>query len=147
MLQSRYKRKSHLLTVGHHHITFEAVAAFLAATPTRLVSVAVEDVLGLDDQVNVPGTVGEHPNWRRRWPLLLEELASDQRLTRIADAVERLISSDPVRKEFLANARWANTLYQAVKPDRLAQAPHTAADRLDGVSTKPTNERTTTSRR
>ena len=39
------------------------------------------------------------------------------RLTRIADAVDRLISPDPVRKEFLANARWANTLYQAVKPD------------------------------
>jgi len=74
---------------GHHHITFEAVAAFLAATPTRLVSVAVEDVLGLDDQVNVPGTVGEHPNWRRRWPLLLEELASDQRLTRIAATFSR----------------------------------------------------------
>jgi 4-alpha-glucanotransferase len=74
---------------GHHNITFEAVAAFLAATPARLVSVAVEDVLGLEDQVNVPGTVGEHPNWRRRWPLLLEELASDQRLTRIAATFSR----------------------------------------------------------
>jgi 4-alpha-glucanotransferase len=74
---------------GHHDITFEAVAAFLAATPTRLVSVAVEDVLGLEDQVNVPGTVSEHPNWRRRWPVLLEELASDQRLTRIAATFSR----------------------------------------------------------
>ncbi len=27
------------------------------------------------DQVNVPGTVTEHPNWRRRWPVRLEELA------------------------------------------------------------------------
>ena len=40
-----------------------------------------------------------------------------ERLTRIADAVDRLISPDPVRKEFLANTRWANTLYQAAKPD------------------------------
>ena len=39
------------------------------------------------------------------------------RLTRIANAVDRLISPDPVRKELLANARWANTLFQAVKPD------------------------------
>jgi len=70
-------------------IGFEEVAAFLAATPTRLVSVAVEDVLALDDQVNVPGTVGEHPNWRRRWPVSLEELASDQRLTRIAAIFSR----------------------------------------------------------
>jgi len=74
---------------GHRDITFEAVATFLAATPTRLVSVAVEDVLGLQDQVNVPGTIDEHPNWRRRWPLLLEELASDQRLTRIAATFSR----------------------------------------------------------
>jgi 4-alpha-glucanotransferase len=74
---------------GHRDITFEVVDAFLAATPTRLVSVAVEDVVGLQDQVNVPGTVGEHPNWRRRWPLLLEELVSDQRLTRIAATFSR----------------------------------------------------------
>jgi len=74
---------------GHRDITFEVVAAFLAATPTRLVSVAVEDVVGLQDQVNVPGTVSEHPNWRRRWPLLLEELVSDQRLTRIAATFSR----------------------------------------------------------
>ena len=74
---------------GHHNITFEAVAAFLAATPAKLVSVAVEDVLGLEDQVNVPGTVSEHPNWRRRWPLLLEEFASDQRLMRIAAIFSR----------------------------------------------------------
>ena len=42
---------------GRQQIGFEEVAAFLAATPTRLVSVAVEDVLALEDQVNVPGTV------------------------------------------------------------------------------------------
>ena len=39
------------------------------------------------------------------------------RLTRIAEAVDRLISPDPLRKEFLGHARWVTTLYQAVKPD------------------------------
>jgi type I restriction enzyme R subunit len=39
------------------------------------------------------------------------------RLSGIADAVDRLISPDPVRKDFLTHARWVNTLYQAVKPD------------------------------
>jgi 4-alpha-glucanotransferase len=74
---------------GHLQISFEQVAAFLAATPTRLVSVAIEDVLGMHDQVNVPGTVTEHPNWQRRWPILLEELASDQRMLRIAGTFSR----------------------------------------------------------
>jgi 4-alpha-glucanotransferase len=74
---------------GNHQIGFDEVAAFLAATPTRLVSIAIEDVLGVEDQVNVPGTVTEHPNWRRRWPILLEALASDQRMRRIAATFSR----------------------------------------------------------
>lgn len=39
------------------------------------------------------------------------------RLTKIVDAVEALISPDPLRKDFLAQERWVRTLYQAVKPD------------------------------
>ena len=39
------------------------------------------------------------------------------RLNRVADAVERLISPDPLRKDFLAHAKWVMALYQAVKPD------------------------------
>ncbi|MEP7153388.1 MAG: type I restriction enzyme endonuclease domain-containing protein, partial [Nitrospira sp.] len=39
------------------------------------------------------------------------------RLTKIAGAVECLISPDPLRKDFLAQERWVRTLFQAVKPD------------------------------
>jgi 4-alpha-glucanotransferase len=74
---------------GSQHIGFDDVVAFLAATPTRLVSIAIEDVLAIEDQVNVPGTVNEHPNWRRRWPVVLEELSSDQRLRRAAATLSR----------------------------------------------------------
>jgi 4-alpha-glucanotransferase len=35
--------------------------------------VTMEDVLALTEQVNVPGTVDEHPNWRRRLPVDLDE--------------------------------------------------------------------------
>jgi 4-alpha-glucanotransferase len=74
---------------GSQQPGFDDVAAFLAATPARLVSIAIEDVLEIADQVNVPGTVTEHPNWQRRWPVLLEELAADQRLRRIAATLAR----------------------------------------------------------
>ena len=40
-----------------------------------------------------------------------------ERLTRIAEAVETLISPDPLRKDFLAHERYVCTLFQAVKPD------------------------------
>lgn len=68
---------------------FEAIVSFLAATPTRLVSVALDDVLGMVDQINIPGTVDQHPNWRRRLPIPVEELSGDQRLRRTAAALAR----------------------------------------------------------
>jgi type I restriction enzyme R subunit len=40
-----------------------------------------------------------------------------ERLTKIGDAVNSLVSPDPVRKDFLAHVQWSTALYQAVKPD------------------------------
>ena len=40
----------------------------VAATPAALALLPVEDALGLEEQPNLPGTVGGHPNWRRRLP-------------------------------------------------------------------------------
>ena len=52
----------------------------------------------------------------------IEQLAvgSMERLQRIADAVDALISPDPLRREFLGHERVVNTLYGAVKPDPAA---------------------------
>jgi 4-alpha-glucanotransferase len=68
---------------------FERVTAFLAATPARLVSVAIEDVFGAREQMNIPGTVDEYPNWRIRWPVSLEQLQDDARLMRLSEAFAR----------------------------------------------------------
>jgi 4-alpha-glucanotransferase len=54
---------------------FLGALELLVRSPARLVAVAVEDLLGVVDQPNVPGTVAEHPNWRRRLPVALEQLA------------------------------------------------------------------------
>jgi 4-alpha-glucanotransferase len=53
-----------------------AVAGFLARTRSRLMAISLEDMLGLVDQPNIPGTVNEHPNWRRRLPVGLDGLAA-----------------------------------------------------------------------
>jgi 4-alpha-glucanotransferase len=53
-----------------------AVVGFLARTKSRLLAISLEDLLGVVDQPNIPGTVDEHPNWRRRLPLALDEIAS-----------------------------------------------------------------------
>ncbi len=44
-------------------------------------------------------------------------VGSLDRLTKIAEAVECLISPDPLRKDFLGQEGWVRTLFQAVKPD------------------------------
>ena len=63
-----------------------AVASFLAATPSRLVVISLDDVLGVADQVNVPGTIDQHPNWRRKLPVAVEEVETLDDLRRVARA-------------------------------------------------------------
>jgi 4-alpha-glucanotransferase len=46
----------------------DAAIRFVAMTPAQLALVPLEDLLGLMDQPNLPGTLDEHPNWRRRYP-------------------------------------------------------------------------------
>lgn len=55
---------------------FAAAASFLAETPSRLITVAIEDLLDVTEQMNVPGTSTQHPNWRRKLPVRLEEWSS-----------------------------------------------------------------------
>ena len=53
-----------------------SVANFLARTKSRLLAVSLEDLLGVVDQPNIPGTIDEHPNWRRRLPVAIEDMTA-----------------------------------------------------------------------
>ena len=55
-----------------------AVHRFLSRTSCRLFAVQLDDALGADEQANLPGTVDEHPNWRRKIGVNLEDLAEHQ---------------------------------------------------------------------
>ena len=75
--------------LGHHGIesnTLYAIAEFLARTKSRLMAIGLEDLLGVVDQPNVPGTVDEHPNWRRRLPLCVDEIAASVDMARLRKA-------------------------------------------------------------
>ena len=39
------------------------------------------------EQANLPGTVDQHPNWRRKLPLALEAWASDPRVSETTQAM------------------------------------------------------------
>ena len=44
----------------------DAALRAVARSPSRLALIPLEDALGLEDQPNLPGTIDEYPNWRRR---------------------------------------------------------------------------------
>jgi len=64
--------------------------AYLARSPACVLVVQLEDVLGARDQVNLPGTTTEHPNWLRKLPLALERWPGDERFTELAHTLGQL---------------------------------------------------------
>ena len=52
----------------------DAALAYVALSPSRLMLAPLEDLLGIAEQPNLPGTIDEHPNWRRRLALRAREL-------------------------------------------------------------------------
>ena len=69
----------------------EAFHLFLSRTPTALKAIQLEDALGALEQANLPGTIDEHPNWRRKISVPLEELAAEKGLS----ALLRLFAKTP----------------------------------------------------
>lgn len=63
---------------------FASVTALLGRTPCRILSVSLDDIVGVAHQTNVPGTTDSHPNWRRRLPLTLDELQASDSLMQVA---------------------------------------------------------------
>jgi len=64
-----------------------AVHAWLARAPSAVMMVQLEDVLGMPEQANLPGTTDQHPNWRRKLALGLKALETDERWNLLAQAL------------------------------------------------------------
>jgi 4-alpha-glucanotransferase len=47
--------------------------AFVASTPAPLAIYPLEDLLALAEMPNLPGSIDEHPNWRRRLAVPVSE--------------------------------------------------------------------------
>jgi 4-alpha-glucanotransferase len=57
-----------------------AIHSYLSRTPSWLVLANIEDGLEEISQTNLPGTVENHPNWRRKYASPIETLVGDERI-------------------------------------------------------------------
>ncbi len=62
----------------------QAVHRFLGSSKARLVLAQLEDMLAQREQVNVPGTTTEEPNWKRTYSTPIEALESHETFAAIA---------------------------------------------------------------
>jgi len=67
----------------------DAAIEFVASTPAPLALVPIEDILGSVEQPNLPGTIDEHPNWRRRLAAPAQELLQQPVARRRLESLQR----------------------------------------------------------
>ena len=70
----------------------DACMGYIASTPAPLVLLPLEDALGELEQPNLPGPGDEHPNWRRRWTVPVQEMlltpTTSERLKRLRETLQ-----------------------------------------------------------
>ena len=113
-------------------VLFVAAHSFLARTAAVLAMPQLDDITGEVDPVNVPTTSDEHPNWRRRNSLGLEELEAQPRFRalfallgaagRLRDVAPGSAASAPTVKGDAQPAR-----VEAAREPMPARAPKSAA--------------------
>jgi 4-alpha-glucanotransferase len=65
------------------------VLEYLAQSPAALVEIRLEDVFGLTEQQNLPGTTNEYPNWKGKIPLSLSRMQEAAEPRRLAARMAR----------------------------------------------------------
>ncbi len=78
-----------------------AVHLYIARAPSKIMMLQLEDVAGQLEQVNLPGTTDERPNWRRRLALNLEDLVDDPRMRALTGSLREVrgLGAAPPRAE------------------------------------------------
>ena len=66
---------SAVTAAGESREFIESVHSLLSQAASRLVMLQLEDLCGYVEMVNMPGTIDEHPNWRRRMIDDVDDLA------------------------------------------------------------------------
>ncbi|OSQ53067.1 4-alpha-glucanotransferase [Marivita geojedonensis] len=71
----------------------------LAQSPAALVSMQMDDVFGELEAQNLPGTINEHPNWRRRLSVPIEAMEQSSALRHISDVMRATRGASPHKED------------------------------------------------
>jgi 4-alpha-glucanotransferase len=67
-----------------------AVQKYLAQSPSHIQLIPIEDALEIAEQVNIPGTIDQHPNWLQKLPVALEDFLQENSVKQIAQAMNKV---------------------------------------------------------
>jgi 4-alpha-glucanotransferase len=65
-----------------------AIQLYLARSAAALVVLQIEDLIGMTDPVNVPGTSDQHPNWQRKITASIEDVFEDEATAELLEDVQ-----------------------------------------------------------
>ncbi|MDI6853603.1 MAG: 4-alpha-glucanotransferase [Deltaproteobacteria bacterium] len=65
------------------------VLEYLGQSAAALAEIRLEDVFGVSEQQNMPGTIAEYPNWRKKLPLSLAQMRQAPELQELAKRMAR----------------------------------------------------------
>ncbi|XPF93922.1 4-alpha-glucanotransferase [Colwellia sp. RE-S-Sl-9] len=80
---------SETLEITNSHLNI-AVQKYIGLSKSHIQLIPLEDALELLEQVNIPGTIDEHPNWRQKLPIILDELWSIPSILNIASLMNEI---------------------------------------------------------
>ncbi|WP_319531142.1 4-alpha-glucanotransferase [uncultured Cohaesibacter sp.] len=68
---------------------FDVVHGSLANSDVAMIALSLDDILAQEEAQNLPGTIDQHPNWRRKCPLTLEDMETAPAFKDVSDLMER----------------------------------------------------------
>ena len=66
-----------------------AVQKYLATSSSHIQLIPLEDALEIPEQVNIPGTIDQHPNWLQKLPIMLEDFWQVNSVQEIVQAMKK----------------------------------------------------------
>jgi 4-alpha-glucanotransferase len=66
-----------------------AVQKYLAAAKSHIQLIPLEDAIECEEQVNIPGTIDQHPNWLQKLPVSIEDFFQTNSVNEIVKAMRQ----------------------------------------------------------